>query len=282
MVVHNRWCPLCKEPFVRKHICHPLFHSLPFPPLLLPFPSIPSPLIRPFFLSLLPSPPQVFENFITITVIRPFFCLPLFSRQSACSSTPSVVGVVLYLCRAAAALPSSSSSWAMSWCSRSTATSFGSRSMWSGRSRLAPASRRARTASRLPSRAARKRGVSSWESCASLLASRWTRINTDSTLFTAAAQCSAVRPKPPTRSAASPTRLVLTSVSTGIKWTSIFLQLFWVVKAYAAVCCSALSHWASQVLNTEISQSSIATRLRCGGMFKMSNESVGARIPKIG
>jgi len=38
----------------------------------------------------------------------------------------------------------------------------------------------------------------------------------------------------------------------------------------------ALSHWSWQFLNTEISQGSVATRLRCGGMF--NNYSI-ANLP---
>lgn len=49
----------------------------------------------------------------------------------------------------------------MSWCIRSCATSRGRRSMWSVMSRLAKWSNRILAASKLPSRAARKSGVSS-------------------------------------------------------------------------------------------------------------------------
>ena len=60
-------------------------------------------------------------------------------------------------------------------------------------------------------------------------------------------------------------RLFLTLVLTTIKLTSIFLQLFeWLslTSQFAALC-----HWTWQFLNTEISQGSVAKRLRCGGMF---------------
>jgi len=63
--------------------------------------------------------------------------------------------------------------------------------------------------------------------------------------------------------------------------TNIFLRLFWVAETYIAVCCT-------QSLSMAIfwTQSSVATHLRCGGMFnsdccKFTSESVNERILKI-
>jgi len=51
-------------------------------------------------------------------------------------------------------------------------------------------------------------------------------------------------------------------VSTNIKLTNIFQELFEWLSSYTAVC------W--QFLNKEISQGSVAVPLKCGGMFNNS------------
>ena len=59
--------------------------------------------------------------------------------------------------------------------------------------------------------------------------------------------------------------LFLTSLSTNIKITSIFLQL--IERLSLTPQFVALGHWAWQFLNIDISQGSVATWLRCGEMF---------------
>jgi len=59
-------------------------------------------------------------------------------------------------------------------------------------------------------------------------------------------------------------KLFLTSVSTDVKVTSIFPQLFWGVEFYTTVCCTQS---LSMAIFAEISQGTVATRLECGEMF---------------
>ena len=65
-----------------------------------------------------------------------------------------------------------------------------------------------------------------------------------------------------------------------------FKNSFWVAKSYTAV--ASVTSWAFDILRIDISQSTVATRLVCGGVFKYDlvtkfpDESNGERILKIG
>jgi len=65
-------------------------------------------------------------------------------------------------------------------------------------------------------------------------------------------------------------RLFLTLVPTNIKLTSFFLQLFGVVESYTTDCC--IQSLSMRIYKHIISQGSVDTQLRCGGMF--NNECI--------